>query len=118
MRRVSIYAENEEKRYAKLEQDYKTLLAYQTTRSAASAGRTVGNHCSPAVETQIEGEFNGWDNEVIYKMTNGDIWQQENYHYHYHYAYRPNVVIYSTSTGCHIKVEDDDDEGVDVIRIK
>ena len=90
------------------------LLCSQFT---APASGTV-NYCNPAVETQIAGEYNGWDDEVIYKMTNGQIWQQENYHYHYHYAYRPDVVIYSTRHGCHIKVEDDDDEGVDVVRLK
>jgi hypothetical protein len=92
LRRVATYAESEEKKYNKLQEDYKVLL--------------------------IDGDFNGWDDEVIYKMTNSEIWQQRNYHYHYHYTYEPRVIIYPTSTGCHIKVDDDDDEGVDVLRIK
>ncbi len=82
----------------------------------ATAGSA--SDCNPTIETQITGDYNGWDDEVIYKMTNGQIWQQDNYHYHYHYAYRPEVVIYPTRRGCHIKVNDDDDEGVDVVRIK
>jgi hypothetical protein len=45
------------------------------------------------IKSQIEGEFKGWDGETIYKLTNGQIWQQARYSYHYHYAYRPNVVI-------------------------
>src|SRR5260370_30591929 len=71
--------------------------------------------CTPAVETNIRGDYNGWDDEVIYKMDDGSIWEQANYHYHYHYAYHPSVIIYPTKSGaCHIKVEDDDDEGLDV----
>jgi hypothetical protein len=76
------------------------------------------NSCTPTIETNISGNYNGWDDEVIYKMDNGQIWQQANYHYHYHYAYHPSVIIYPTRQGCHIKVEDDDDEGVDVVRLK
>lgn len=91
------------------------LLSIQfATRSKASPTPD----CDPVIETEISGDYNGWNNEVIYKMTNGQIWQQAGYHYHYHYAYRPEVMIYPTKHGCHIKVEDDDDEGVDVTRLK
>jgi hypothetical protein len=31
--------------------------------------------CDPAIETHIAGEFTGWDDETIYKMDNGQIWQ-------------------------------------------
>ena len=51
------------------------------------------------IETQIDGTFNGWDGETVWKMTNGQIWQQSEYAYHYGYAYRPNVTIVKTSTG-------------------
>jgi len=84
---------------------------------AAAPARTSSD-CSPAIETHIAGDYNGWDDETIYKMDNGQIWQQAEYHYHYHYAYHPSVIIYPTRSGCHIKVEDDDDKGVDVVRLK
>jgi hypothetical protein len=74
--------------------------------------------CNPSIETQIDGEFKGWEGETIYKLRNGQIWQQATYHYHYHYAYAPEVVIYSSSDGCSMKVEDDDDEAVHVRRLK
>jgi hypothetical protein len=75
--------------------------------------------CSPAVETHIDGDFNGWEGETLYKMDDGSIWKQSTYHYHYHYTYHPSVTIYPNSYGtCHIRVEDDDDDGVDVVRIK
>lgn len=96
-------------------------VSYGMTAAASSrftVSATSQSACDPAVETNIKGDFNGWDDETIYKMDNGQIWQQKNYHYHYHYAYHPEVVIYKTSNGCHIKVEGDDDPGVDVERIK
>jgi hypothetical protein len=50
---------------------------------------------SPGViETQINGEFTGWDGDTIFELTNGQIWQQDSYAYTYHYAYRPKVLIY------------------------
>src|SRR3990172_12376875 len=48
------------------------------------------------IESQIDGEFSGWEGETIFKLTNGQIWQQAAYAYTYHYAYRPKVVIFST----------------------
>lgn len=93
------------------------LSSYATTAERSSSKEPLG--CEAAVETNINGDFDGWDSETIYKLDNGQIWQQANYHYHYHYAYRPQVVIYKTAHGtCHIRVVDDDDEGVDVVRLK
>jgi hypothetical protein len=58
------------------------------------------------IETQISGEFKGWDGETIFKMMNGQIWQQSSYAYMYHYAYSPNVLIYEFKGSWTIKVED------------
>jgi hypothetical protein len=73
--------------------------------------------CSPAIETTISGEIEGWDGDTIFKLDNGQIWQQASYDYTYFYAYRPDVTIYQTSTGCRMKVEDENDT-VLVKRIK
>ena len=51
------------------------------------------------VESSIDGTFNGWDGDTVFKLTNGQIWQQSNYAYTYHYAYRPGVLIYPVSGG-------------------
>lgn len=75
------------------------------------------SHCSPAVESSITGEFHGWDGETIFKLDNGQIWQQAEYDYDYDYEYHPDVTIYETSAGCRMKVEDDD-ETILVKRIK
>ncbi len=42
---------------------------------------------------KIDGEFNGFNNEVLFKMKNGTYWVQAQYQYWYHYAYCPNVII-------------------------
>lgn len=118
LRRVVLYANQKQKQYDELLAKYKVLMAFQLSGGGSSSVTRVAGPCSPAIETQINGDFNGWNDQVIYKMANGEIWQQLNYHYHYHYAYQPQVTIYGTSSGCHIKVDDDDDEGVDVVRIK
>ncbi len=61
---------------------------------------------TPAViESTIDGEFQGWDGETIFKLVNGQIWQQSSYQYHYHYAYMPRVMIYRTDRGYKMKVD-------------
>jgi len=73
--------------------------------------------CAPAIESSISGEFHGWDGETIFKLDNGQIWQQAEYDYTYSYSYRPDVTIYQTRAGCRMKVEDEDDT-IMVERIK
>jgi hypothetical protein len=68
----------------------------------------VANVASPAptvIETQVDGEFSGWEGETIVKLMNGQIWQQAEYHYEYHYAYMPKVLVYPSGGGFKMKVE-------------
>jgi hypothetical protein len=72
--------------------------------------RTSGSSdCAPAVESTIKGDFEGWDGETIFKLDNGQIWEQAEYDYMYSYSYRPDVTIYETKSGCRMKVEDEDE---------
>jgi hypothetical protein len=64
---------------------------------------------SQVIESEIDGEFKGWSGETIFKLTNGQIWQQAEYDYTYEYAYMPKVTIFKTSDGYKMKVEDVDD---------
>ena len=57
------------------------------------------------IETQIAGTFSGWDGETIFKLSNGQIWQQANYAYLYHYAYSPKVLIFKAGGGYQMQVE-------------
>ena len=71
-----------------------------------------------AYQGRIDGEFHGWDGDTIYKLLDGHIIQQSEYHYHYHYAFNPEVIIYQSYGGYKIHVVDDDDEdiGIRVLR--
>lgn len=60
---------------------------------------------SGVIESTIDGEFKGWEGGTIIKLSNGQIWQQTEYHYHYHYAYMPKVLIIATTSGYKAKVE-------------
>jgi hypothetical protein len=60
-----------------------------TVSSSASGGS------SNVIESRIEGEFEGYDYGNLYKLTNGQIWQQTSANYRYSYKYRPQVLIYS-----------------------
>ena len=68
------------------------------------------------IESKIDGEFEGWDGDTIFQLTNGQVWQQSSYNYHYHYAYRPDVLIYSTGSGYKMMVEGVD-RTISVIRL-
>ncbi len=70
-----------------------------------------------AIESQIEGKFGGWSGETIFKLVNGQIWQQSSYAYHYHYIFRPKVVIYKSEVGHKMKVHGVDD-AIQVKRLK
>ena len=58
-----------------------------------------------AIESRVDGEFEGWDGETIVKLMNGQIWQQQEYYYHYHYAYSPKVLIYKSGNSIKMKVD-------------
>lgn len=51
------------------------------------------------VESRINGEFKGWDGESIYRLVNGQTWQQTQYKYVYKYAHMPEVIIFNAGSG-------------------
>lgn len=53
----------------------------------------------------MEGEFEGWDGETIFRLANGQIWQQVTHAYTYHYAFRPKVMIIKTNGAYKMKVD-------------
>jgi hypothetical protein len=71
-----------------------------------------------AYEGQIDGDFNGWEGETIYKLMDGHIIQQADYHYHYHYAFSPRVVIYQDGGGYKIVILGDSDQPVRIHILK
>ena len=90
----------------------------QTTQpTSAQSVRPSPSNSQEVIESTIAGDFEGWEGETIFKLDNGQIWQQVEYDYTYEYAYRPEVTIYRTSEGYRMKVEDVD-ETILVRRIK
>jgi hypothetical protein len=57
------------------------------------------------IESQIDGDFEGWDGETVVKLMNGQIWIQTEYYYEYHYAFMPNVLVYRTPLGWKMRVD-------------
>lgn len=57
------------------------------------------------IESSIDGDFNGWEGDTIFKLMNGQIWQQSSYDYTYYYAFMPNVVIYKSGALYKMKVD-------------
>jgi hypothetical protein len=66
--------------------------------SRLTAGREV-------IESYIEGEFMGWEGEAVFKLDNGQIWQQASYAYHYSYRYHPSVIIFHNGGSYEMQVE-------------
>lgn len=56
------------------------------------------------ITSQIDGEFSGFSGDTIFKLQNGQVWQQSQYHYHYAYSYRPAVKIFSNNGRYEIQV--------------
>lgn len=70
-----------------------------------------------AIESQIDGEFSGWEGDTVFRLTNGQIWQQADYDYDYHYAYSPDVLIFLADGRYMMQVEGMS-EPIAVIRLR
>jgi hypothetical protein len=74
--------------------------------AAAAAGTAAPENAAPSViESRIDGEFEGWTGSTVFKLGNGQIWQQTSYAYHYHYAYGPKVMVYKDGGTFRMKVD-------------
>jgi hypothetical protein len=67
------------------------------------------SQCSPAVESRIDGLFNGWTGSTTFKLANGQVWQQSDYGIRIHASLNPQTTIYESASGCRIQVEDVDE---------
>ena len=65
----------------------------------------VVSDCSPAIVTRIDGAFEGWDGETIFRLRNGQIWKQAEFAYTYSYSYSPEVIIFPVVGGCEMQVD-------------
>ncbi|MFC6231626.1 copper amine oxidase N-terminal domain-containing protein [Paenibacillus allorhizosphaerae] len=65
---------------------------------------------SSVIESRIDGDFNGWDGTTIFKLQNGQIWQQDDYKIRVAIKLSPKVIIYKSGTRYKMKVDGIDDE--------
>ena len=57
------------------------------------------------VESYIDGDFEGWSGDTLFKLDNGQIWQQASYSYMYHYSYHPKVLIFKSGATYKMQVQ-------------
>ena len=62
------------------------------------------------VESRIDGDFEGWEDEAVFKLENGQMWQQTDFRFRYTYKFRPKVVIYKSGGRYFMAVENFKDE--------
>ena len=67
------------------------------------------------IRSQIAGSFTGYNGGAIFRLTNGQVWQQRRYKYKYKYHYRPRVRIYQNQ-GRWLMECDCMDEPIEVVR--
>lgn len=79
-----------------------------TQLSSSKAMKSGKEQQSDLIESQIDGNFEGWSGDTIFKLTNGQIWQQISYSYTYTYKFMPKVMIIPVNGGYELQVEDMD----------
>lgn len=72
---------------------------------------------SDFIESRIDGDFEGYDFGNIYKLVNGQIWEQTGARYRYRYRYAPEVIIFKRNGSYQMQVDGIDDS-VSVERLK
>lgn len=65
----------------------------------------VKNQESSYIESQIDGDFEGFEGETVIKLMNGQIWQQTDFFFHYHYSFMPKVLIFKSNGIYKMKVD-------------
>ncbi len=53
----------------------------------------------------IVSDFEGWDGETVFEMSDGTYWIQAAYSYLYHYAYNPKAIVIQRGSNYYLKVE-------------
>jgi hypothetical protein len=86
-------------------QTYTRTVAQLVSSNQTPVAPVATQASGSAIESRIDGEFNGWDGETIFKLQNGQIWQQSSYAYMYHYAFAPKLVIFRSGPLYKMQVE-------------
>jgi hypothetical protein len=78
---------------------------YVTQLSLPQAKKSIKDQQVDLIESQIDGDFEGWSGDTIFKLTNGQIWQQTGYSYTYTYKFMPKVMLIPINGGYELQVE-------------
>ncbi|MCY2955103.1 MAG: hypothetical protein NTU53_24510 [Planctomycetota bacterium] len=62
------------------------------------------------VESRIDAEFEGFESGRVFKLSNGQVWEQVGARYRYVYKYSPRVVIIRKGSICTLIVDGLDDD--------
>ncbi|GES43142.1 hypothetical protein RsS62_23940 [Rhizobium dioscoreae] len=68
------------------------------------------------INSRIDGDFNGTEDEVVFTLTNGQVWQQIGYKYRYRYRYSPRVQIFKNGSH-HLMIVDGFPDPIKVRRV-
>jgi hypothetical protein len=67
------------------------------------------------IRGRLAGAFTGYHGGAVFRLSNGQVWQQRRYKYKYKYKYRPQVRIYSDN-GRRLMEFECMDESIEVVR--
>lgn len=59
----------------------------------------------PVIKSRIDGDFEGFDDENLFPLSNGQYWIQKNYKYWYYYSYMANVTVYEYNNRHYLTVD-------------
>ena len=93
------------------------IQAIAPATKSSGAPTLNSSQASDVVETKIDGDFTGFEDEKIFKMLNGQIWQQSSYGSRSRSLSSPKVLIYKSGSTYKMRVEGIDAE-VSVTRLK
>jgi len=70
------------------------------------------------IESNIDGDFNGWDGDTVFQLVNGQIWQQSAPGIYVGISIMPHVIIYKSNFGGYKTKVDEAEREVSVKRLK
>ncbi|MNV70131.1 hypothetical protein D3C71_1630770 [compost metagenome] len=106
----NIINENDVIKNAKVQTYNVNNTAVNSTAQSTSTNNNV-------IESTIKGNFRGFKNGTVFKLANGQIWEQTSFDIYTTYKYNPGVTIYKDGSTFYMLV-DDIDKKVTVKRIK
>ncbi|MBZ1327728.1 hypothetical protein [Aquirufa aurantiipilula] len=89
-------------------------LIKKSTNSKKNNSETIEND---VIESKIDGEFEGWDGDTIFKLINGQVWQQTDFQITLSLKLMPKVFIYKIDNIYKMQVEGIE-KSIQVIRLK